>query len=139
MPGSIANAVAVTVMPLSLCKMFRSIREWPVLENSYKGGESQRGSMIPLSSSTGTTRLAWEQGKRINATKLELLRAFWEARKGSQEAFYFYDPFETSPLFSHDPTGVATSGRYTVRFDGEWSQTVVFPRIECSIRLVQVS
>jgi len=67
------------------------------------------------------------------------LRAFYEARNGPHEAFYFYDPYETFPLFSHDPTGEALQGRYTVRFEGGWSQAMGLGRGDAEIQLVEVA
>ena len=72
-----------------------------------------------------------------------LSRAFGHAReyivKGPQEPFYFYDPWDTSPKFSHDPTGVATAGRYTVRFEGYWEQMVGMARGDAGISLVELA
>ena len=69
----------------------------------------------------------------------DALRDFFEARGGPTEPFYFYDPYETNPKFSWDPTGAATTGRYTVRFDGEWSQTVGPGRSDVSIELIELA
>lgn len=55
-------------------------------------------------------------------------------RKGAHEAFYFYDLYETFPLFSYDPTGVALRGRYTVRFEGGWSQAMGLGRGDVEIQ-----
>jgi phage-related protein len=41
------------------------------------------------------------------------LWAFYQARLGGVEAFYFYNPTEAAI----DPTGAATIGRYLVRFE----------------------
>jgi hypothetical protein len=61
--------------------------------------------------------------KRLTPTALVALRNFFDARNGSTEPFYFYDPYDTNPKFSYDPTGVATVGRYIVRFNGDWQQS----------------
>jgi hypothetical protein len=58
-------------------------------------------------------------------------------RKGPQEPFYVYDPWDTSPRFSYDPTGQATQGRYTVRFEGGWEQSAGIGLIEVSLELVE--
>ena len=59
--------------------------------------------------------------RRIYGQRLDLaaLRTFYDARNGAHEPFYFYDPYETNPKFSYDPTGAAVTGRYTVRFNTE--------------------
>ena len=77
--------------------------------------------------------------KRLPPTPLQTLRDFYDARSGPTEPFYFYDPYETNPKFSWDPTGIATTGRYTVRFDGEWSQTVGLGRSDVSIELIELA
>jgi len=52
-------------------------------------------------------------------------------------AFYFYDAYDTSPKFSHDPTGELMVGRYTVRFDSEWSQSCEPVRGSANIELIE--
>ena len=85
------------------------------------------------------SRKRWRLAKRLQPTPLQALRDFYDARSGPTEPFYFYDPYETNPKFSWDPTGVATTGRYTVRFDGEWSQTVGPGRSDLSIELIELA
>jgi hypothetical protein len=62
--------------------------------------------------------------KRLTPAQLQTLRNFYAARNGPGEPFYFYDPHETSPKFSCDPTGAAITGRHIVRFNGDWQQGV---------------
>ena len=71
--------------------------------------------------------------------QLQELRDFYLARKGPTESFYFYDPYETNPRFSHDPTGTSLYGRYTVRFAGAWEQAVSFARADASIELMEIA
>jgi hypothetical protein len=91
---------------------------YPVIENEYRNGGSQR--LVQATNSRKQRRLA----KRLAAAQLQSLRDFYEARNGPAEPFYFYDPNETNPKFSCDPTGQSTVGRYTVRFNSDWSQSV---------------
>lgn len=133
MPGSVQNASPITVMPVSLSRAFVHEREYPVLENEYRNGESQRS--IQATSS----RRRWRLAKRLNQAQLTALRDFYDARKGPTEPFYFYDPYETSPKFSHDPTGQAVAGRYTVRFAGPWGQSTTIALADLSIELVEVA
>jgi hypothetical protein len=86
-----------------------------------------------------TSRKRWRLAKRLPPIALAALRDFYDARKGATEPFYFYDPYETSPKFSHDPTGQAAAGRYTVRFDSEWSQSVGLGRADVSIELIELA
>ena len=133
MPGSIQNAVPTTVMPNSLSRAFVHAREYGLLENEYRNGESQRGLLV------ATSRKRWRLGKRLTAALLQQLRDFYDARKGSGEPFYFYDPYETVPKFSYDPTGATTQGRYAVRFEGAWEQSVGLGRIYVEISLVELA
>jgi hypothetical protein len=132
-PGSIQNASPSAVLPRSLCRAFAHERSYPVTENEYRNGESQ------LSVQAATSRKRWRLAKRLTPISLAALRGFYDARKGPTEPFYFYEPYETSPRFSHDPTGQATAGRYTVRFDSEWSQSVGLGRADVSIELIELA
>lgn len=133
MPGSVQNAAPLTVLPASLSRAFVHEREYPALDNEYRNGESQR------SVEATNSRKRWRLAKRLTAAQLSVLRDFYDAREGSTEPFYFYDPYETSPKFSHDPTGQAVAGRYTVRFGGEWSQSVGLGRVDLNIELLELA
>lgn len=133
MPGSVQNAAPSTVLPLSLCRAFAHSREYPVIENEYRNGESQR--FVQASNS----RKRWQLAKRLAPAALQALRDFYDARSGPTEPFYFYDPYDTNPKFTHDPTGVATTGRYTVRFESEWNQSVGLGRAEVDLTLLEVA
>lgn len=133
MPGSVQNAAPSTVLPWSLSRAFARSHEYPVIENAYAGGESQRSVLAT------TSRKRWRLVKRLAPAQLSALRDFYEARKGSQEPFYFYDPWETNPKFSYDPTGQVTQGRYTVRFEGTWEQSAGIGLIEVTLELVELA
>jgi hypothetical protein len=133
MPGSVLNAAPATVLPQSLCRTFVHERAYPLIENEYKNGESQRSVLATNS------RRRWRLAKRLTPAALQTLRAFFDARNGPTEPFYYYDPYDTNPRFSYDPTGVVTVGRYTVRFNGDWSQSAGLGRAEVEITLVEVA
>ncbi|MCZ2079930.1 MAG: hypothetical protein LC130_33595 [Bryobacterales bacterium] len=133
MPGSVQNAAPLTVLPVSLSRAFVHEREYPVLDNEYRNGESQRSVLATNS------RKRWRLAKRLTPAQLAALRDFYVARKGATEPFYFYDPYETSPKFSHDPTGQAVAGRYTVRFSGEWEQSVGPGRADVNIEFIELA
>ncbi|HOQ48106.1 MAG TPA: hypothetical protein PK157_22560 [Bryobacteraceae bacterium] len=133
MPGSVQNAVPAAVLPQSLCRAFVHTREYPVIDNEYRNGESQRSVQAT------TSRKKWALTKRLTPTQLAALRTFYDARNGPAEPFYFYDPYETNPKFSYDPTGQAVQGRHTVRFNCEWSQSVSPGRAVVEIELVEVA
>lgn len=127
------NAWPTTVLPFSLCKAFSHTRAFGIVGNEYKNGESQRTRL------TLTSRKSWRISNRLSPSALQTLREFWDARKGSQEPFWFYDVWETYPKFSYDATGFQTTGRYTVRFEGAWSQTVGIGRSETEISLIELA
>lgn len=132
MPGSVATAVPTTVLPFSLSRSFVHSREYLVQVNEYRNGESQRGRLAD------TSRKRWRLGKRLTAAELETLRDFYDERNGPQEPFWFYDLWETVPLFTHDPTGIALDGRYAVRFEGAWQQGSHSVRIDIPMELMEV-
>jgi hypothetical protein len=133
MPGSVFNAAPATVLPNSLSRAFVHAREYPVLDNEYRNGGSQR------STQAANSRKRWRLAKRLTPAQLAVLREFYDARQGPTEPFYFYDPYETNPKFSHDPTGQAVAGRYTVRFNGEWNQSVSLGRSDVNIELIELA
>ncbi len=133
MPGPIQNAAPSAVLPHSLCRAFAHEREYPAIENEYRNGESQR------SVQASNSRKRWRLAKRLTPAQLQALRDFYDARKGPTEPFYFYDPYETNPKFSHDPTGQAVTGRYTVRFTGAWEETSSVGRTDVNIELVELA
>ncbi len=133
MPGSVQNAAPLTVLPASLSRAFVHQREYPALDNEYRNGESQR------SVEATDSRKRWRLAKRLTPAQLSALRDFFDARKGSTEPFYFYDPYATSPKFSHDPTGQAVAGRYTVRFASPWEQSATLARADLSLELIELA
>lgn len=133
MPGNVANAVSAGVLPQTLCTAFQRAESYPLQSNLYRNGESQRAL-------EGTTpRRRWRITRRLVPDDLATLRSFFEARKGPHQAFYFYDPWDTSPKFSYDPSGVDPIGRYLVRFAGGWSDSVSAALSEVSFELIEVA
>jgi phage-related protein len=133
MPGSVQNAAPLTVLPPSLSRAIVHEREYPALDNEYRNGESQR------SVQAANSRKRWRLAKRLTPAQLAALRDFYDARKGPAEPFYFYDPYETSPKFSHDPTGQAVAGRYAVRFSGPWEQITSLARADLTLVLIELA
>jgi len=133
MPGSVANAAPATVLPVSLSRAFTHERSYPLVENEYKNGESQRSVL------STNSRKRWRLSKRLTPAALQTLRDFYDARNGAAEAFYFYDPYETNPKFSSDPSGQTTTGRYTVRFNSGWQQSCGPARSDAEIELLELA
>ncbi len=82
MPSSIRNATPVAVLHPSLSRVFARSQEYPVLENDYRNGESQRSVEI------STSRRRWRLAKQLMPAHVAALRAFNEARNGPVKPFY---------------------------------------------------
>jgi hypothetical protein len=107
--------------------------EWATGLATYPDGSSQRYT-IPATAPRARFRVR----ARLGATAMAALRAFYAARKARKEPFFLYWPWETNPLFSHYPTGTETDGRYTVRFDSDWTQSQTLQRGEIELELVEI-
>ena len=104
-----------------------------MLDNEYRNGESQRSVQATNS------RKRWRLAKRLTPAQLAALFDFYGARRGSTEPFYFYDPYETNPKFSHDPSGQSPAGRYPVRFAGAWCHTEIVSRADVHLELIEIA
>jgi hypothetical protein len=133
MPGSVQNATPTTVLRQSLCRAFAHSREYPVLENEYRNGESQRSVQAV------TSRMRWRLAKRLIPAQLAELRSFFEARSAGLQPFFFCDGLESTPSWNYDPAGADPNGRFTVCFVGGWSQSVSLGRADVEIELVEVA
>lgn len=133
MPGNVQNAAPIAVLPHSLCRAFAHERAYLLIENEYRNGESQRSVLA------ANSRRRWRLAKRLTPALLVALRDFFDARNGSAEPFFYYDPYDTNPRFSYDATGVMTVGRYIVRFDGDWQQSNGPGRSDVSIDLIELA
>ncbi len=131
MPGSVANAAPLTVLPLSLCRAFSHAREYAVIDNEYKNGESQRSKQV------ATSRKSWKTTRRLTPAILGTFRDFYEARRGPLEPFYFYDPWDSG--FTYDATGVQASRPVYRAFRRNWEQMVGIGRAEVDIALVELA
>ena len=54
MPGNVHNAAPTTVLPQSLSRAFVHERAYPLIENEYKNGESQRSVLASNSHKRGS-------------------------------------------------------------------------------------
>jgi hypothetical protein len=136
MPGVVvaASAAILDVLPFSLCKAFSQIRDWSAIQSEYADGSSQRYSPVL------TSRLAWQQTRRLLPADMVTLRTFYLAHQGPEMAFWFYDPFESDPPFNYDATSTDPDGRFLVRFDAHWEQSIGIGGIgEVGLRLVELA
>lgn len=128
MPGVVAAASASTVLPSLLCSSFSRSVAWPVEDNVYRNGEAQRRAR------TTEGRNTWALAPKLPSAVYAALRTFFLARGGSKEAFYYYDPHDGT----FDATGVATTGRYTVRFADSLSLSIGMARGDGQVGLIEV-
>ena len=103
--------------------------------NEYHDGSRQAAALV------STSRRSWALRKRLTASVIQALWAFWAAHPHA--AFYIYDPKERAtgqPVGSnYDATGNSTTGRYTVRFNGDWNQSTGILRSDCTLELIEVA
>lgn len=129
MPGSILAPVAVDTLPFSLSTKFSEARSLDHDSNMYHDGSCQRNAIV------ASGRRRWVIGKRLAIQNLQTLRDFWLNHRAVP--FFFYNPHETVPPFSHTPAG--TSGRYIVRFNTDWEETAGMVRSDASLELIELA
>jgi len=101
-------------------------------ENRYKDGSLQNRQIA------STSRKTWTITSRLTAAQLTALRAFYLDRSGGWLEFYFYDLYETVPLFQADPTGSSVPGRYIVCFAGQLTQSLLLGRNAAQYTLIEI-
>jgi uncharacterized protein (DUF2141 family) len=132
-PDSVAAANPTLVMPWSTARSFQSTRTLALDQNRYNDGTIQSRVLVDSS------RRSWAISQRLTATQLDDLRTFFNSVVGQCTEFWFYDVYETSPIFSYDDTGTATTGRYAVRFNGPLRYSLDWGRNPCEFSLIEVS
>jgi phage-related protein len=138
-PGNLQAASPVGVLPQTLCLAFTESRLFPMLAAKYHDGTTER-SLIIDGVNAATSLKTWSLSKRLKATDLATLKSFFAAHQGVP--FYFYSPSEATPGTpvgsNYDPTGVATVGRYTVRFSSQaWSETSDIARTNVALEIAE--
>ena len=134
MPDSVPNAAPTLVFPYLLTKAFTRTSTLEALENKYQNGESQRSLLV------NGFRREYQQTQRFNAAQWATFLAFVESVNGVEQPFWFYDLYETVPLFTVDPTGTATHGKYPVRFDNQdLLLKITLGRSDVPIEIIQIS
>src|SRR5947209_10559405 len=108
MPGNLTPANPTEVLPANLCRAFHEEVRLEANVNVYPDGSSDRLALANF------TRHYFTMQQTLLPADWLALRTFYLAHQG--KAFWFYNLRETAPPFSHDPTGAATVGRYTVVF-----------------------
>jgi len=129
MPGVVQPPDPFGTLAHSLSSKFTESHNAQVLINEYADGFCQRGSLVT------SGRRSWSISKRLTVAQLQELRTFWESARG--RPFYFYNPSETNPPYSHNPDG--TSGRYIVRFSSDWDQTNGMVKSEAGFDIIELA
>ena len=115
MPGNLTPANPTVVMPAHLSRAFHEELHLECDLNLYPDGSSDRNALAL------NNRRYFTMQQSLAPDAWKQLRTFFYNQQG--KAFYFYNPRETVPPFTTDPTGNNTVGRYTVTFDGQWTET----------------
>jgi hypothetical protein len=130
MPQNVNGANPSGVMPKQLCKAFQEDLRMEALMNQYPDGSSDRVALAL------NVRHYFRMTQGLNGTDWATMRQFFLAQQG--KAFYFYNLRETVPPFSYDASGNNPIGRYTVTFDGMWSDTYNIARTDVALQLREV-
>jgi len=131
MPQNLNAANPQGVMPKQLCRSFQEDLRLEALLNQYADGSSDRAALA------ANPRRYFRLVQGMNGTDREAMRQFFIQHQG--KAFYFYNLRETVPPFSYDPSGLNPIGRYTVVFDGQWSDTYNLARTDVALQLREVA
>src|ERR1035438_1128965 len=135
MPGNIQNSTPNGVMPQTLCTAFAEERALLQLQSQYHDGTTHRRQLAQ------TSRRTFKLAKRLAASDLATLKAFYDQQQGGMIPFFFYNPWDGTPTGSnYDPAGNSTVGRYTVVFRGGRQQTTALVRTNTpQLELIEVA
>lgn len=131
MPDNVFAASPSAVMPKHLCRSFQEELRAEALLNNYCDGSSDRVALVI------NPRRYFRMVHGLNGSDWANLKQFFYAQQG--RAFYYYNLRETVPPFSYDATGSNPIGRYTVVFDGQWSDTYNVARTDIALQLREVA
>jgi len=130
-PGNLNPANPVDVLPAGLAGAFTEEVRFENFLNSYVDGSSDRMTLVI------NPRRFFKLTRKLTAAQYTALFNFYKAHLIA--AFFFYNGVETVPPFTSDPTGANPVGRYTVVFDGSWSDAVTLARSQGSFGMREVA
>jgi hypothetical protein len=133
MPGNVQLALPVGVFPFRLCKAYQRQKKYEMRVNWFPDGRQIRQAYDAIDGDQSV----WSLTTRLKPTDQQTLLGFYDARKGTQVPFYFYDMDESG--YVYDGTGSLTTGRYIVRFQGTFNLTYTRPRVETAFNLIQIA
>lgn len=132
MPDSILAPSPTVVLPQLIMSAFSRSRAILVDENRYRDGSLQNRQLA------STSRSTWTITRRLTAAQFTELEAFYNDRVGGWLEFYFYDPYETSPLFSYDATGATSTGRHIGIFVGNLNESLLLGRNAAQFGIIEI-
>jgi hypothetical protein len=139
MPSNIIPATPTDVFPQLPASAFtEELRIEANVNNNYPDGSSDRAPLVqnPRRFFKITAPVITTGNPPKFPPQWDTLRKFYFAHIGVP--FYFYFGRETVPPYSQDPTGQNTVGRYTVVFDGGYSDGIAMGRSTVSFGLREV-
>jgi|AmaraimetP72IA01_FD_contig_41_4325891_length_1335_multi_10_in_0_out_0_2 hypothetical protein len=131
MPNNLQPANPTTVMPSYLCQAFEEDLKLEIQLNNYPDGTAERNALAQ------NVRHYFKLQSGLTPNQYQSLWNFYSAHQA--DAFYFYFLRETVPPWTADPSGNATQGRYTVVFDGAWTDTYNKGRTSVALALREVA
>jgi hypothetical protein len=130
MPGNVAAASPTVVMPAQLARAFSEDLRLEALVNAYPDGSTDRAALA------NNVRHYFKMTQGLTAAGWQQMYNFFLQQQSAP--FYFYNLRETVPPWSWDSTGQSTVGRYTVVFDGQWSDQFTAARTSVQMGLREV-
>jgi len=131
MPNPISPAAPTDVLPASFYSALSEELRIEAFANSYPDGSSDRLNLVNY------PRCFFKITLRVTGAQYDTLWQFFSSHLLTP--FYFYVPRQTIPPFHPDPTGASPDGRYTVVWDGNWSDRFNLGRSEVSLGLREVA
>jgi hypothetical protein len=133
MPGNLTPAAPSEVMPMGLCSQFQEVIALEQDLNEYADGRSTRKALAL------NARRGFQLSRPLTDAQLATLRTFYFTVARYGIPFWFYNLRETVPVGSWDPTGQNPVGRYTVAWEGGWTETLAVGRHGVTFTLREVA
>jgi len=133
MPGTLKTAQPSQVMPAGLCSSFQEMLYLDADIDEYSDGRSTRKPLAV------NARRSFVQVRPLTDTMLDTLRAFYLTVARYGRPFYFYNLRETTPPGKWDATGASLPGRYTVVWEGGWTESLNLMRHTAGFKLREVA
>jgi len=131
-PNNLQPSNPVDVLPSGFYSVLtEELRIESFANTDYPDGSADRAALA------NNPRHFFRITRRVTGPQYTTLWQFFSTHLISP--FFFYVPRLTVPPFTPDPTGAATQGRYTVVWDGNWSDRYNLGRTEVSLGLREVA